>query len=65
MMGELAALAIEEEKNEVDDGGSDSSTQADLSYDRFWAQLNVLRAFKSSSVYSAAPTKDKPKFKRI
>jgi len=48
MMGEVAAIDIEEDKNEFSDGGSDPSTQAGLSYGRFWAQSNV-RAFKSSS----------------
>jgi hypothetical protein len=49
MMGEVAAIGIEEDKNEFGDGGSDPSTQAGLSYGRFWAQPNV-RAFKSSSL---------------
>ena len=48
MMGEVAAIGIEEDKNEFGDGCSDPSTQAGLSYGRFWAQSNVL-AFKSSS----------------
>lgn len=48
MIGEVAAIGIEEDKNEFGDGGSDPSTQAGLSYGRFWAQPNV-RAFKSSS----------------
>ena len=47
MMGQVAAIAIEEDKNEFGDGGSDPSTQAGLSYSWFWAQSNVL-AFKSS-----------------
>ena len=50
MMGEVAAIGIEEDKNEFGDGGSDPSTQVGLSYGRFWAQTNV-RAFKSSSIH--------------
>jgi hypothetical protein len=38
MLGEVAAIAIEEDKNEFGDRGSDPSTQAGLSYGRFWAQ---------------------------
>ena len=49
MIGEVAAIGIEEDKNEFGDGGSDPSTQAGLSYGRFWAQTNV-RAFKSSLI---------------
>jgi len=49
MIGEVAAIGIEEDKNEFGDGGSDPSTQAGLSYGRFWAQTNV-RAFKSSFI---------------
>jgi hypothetical protein len=45
MIGEVAAIGIEEDKNEFGDGGSDPSTQAGLSYGRFWAQSNV-RTFK-------------------
>ena len=41
MMGEVAAICIEEDKNEFGDGGSDPSTQVGLSYGRFWAQPNV------------------------
>jgi len=51
MMGEAAAIGIEEDKNEFGNGGSDPSTQAGLSYGRFWAQSNV-RAFKSFSADS-------------
>ena len=55
MMGEVAAIGIEEDKNRFGDGGSDPSTQAGLSYGRFWAQTNV-RAFKSySSILSSSP----------
>jgi hypothetical protein len=42
MMGEVAAIGIEEDKNEFGDGGSGPSIQAGLSYGRFWAQSNVL-----------------------
>lgn len=49
MMGEVAAIGIEEDKNEFGDGGSDPSIQVGLSYGRFWAQSNV-RVFKSSSL---------------
>jgi hypothetical protein len=38
---QLAALSIREDKNEIGDGGSDPSTQASLSYGRFWAQHDV------------------------
>ena len=41
MMGEVAAVGIEEDKNEFGDGGSDPSIQAGLSYGRFWAQSSV------------------------
>jgi hypothetical protein len=52
MMGEVVATCIEEDKNEFGDGGSDPSTQAGLSYARFWAQRNV-RAFKFLRRFSA------------
>jgi hypothetical protein len=38
---QLAAVIIREDKNEIGDGGSDPSTQACLSYGRFWAQQDV------------------------
>ncbi|KDR69875.1 hypothetical protein GALMADRAFT_255724 [Galerina marginata CBS 339.88] len=40
MMGEVAAIGIEEDKNKFGDGGSDPSTQAGFSYGRYWAQPN-------------------------
>ena len=49
VVGVVAAIVIEEDKNEFGDGGSNPSTQAGLSYGRFWAQTNV-RAFKSSLI---------------
>lgn len=36
MIGEVAAIGIEEDKNEFGDGCSDPSTQLGLSYGRFW-----------------------------
>jgi len=48
-IGEVAAIGIEEGKDEFGDRSSDPSTQAGLSYGRFWAQTNV-RAFKSSLI---------------
>ena len=41
MMGEVAAVSIEEDKNKFGNGGSDPSIQAGLSYGQFWAQSNV------------------------
>ena len=49
VVGVVAVIVIEEDKNEFGDGGSNPSTQAGLSYGRFWAQTNV-RAFKSSLI---------------
>jgi hypothetical protein len=48
MIGEVAAIGIEEDKNEFGDGGSDPSTQADLSYGRFWAQPNHAKIRENS-----------------
>jgi hypothetical protein len=50
MMGEVAAIGIEEDKNEFGDGGSDPSTQVGLSYGRFWAQPNVCASNLLSSI---------------
>ena len=41
---QLAAVSIREDKNEIGEGGSDPSTQASLSYGRFWAQPDVCPA---------------------
>ena len=49
VIGEVAAIGIEEDKDEFGDRGSDPSTQAGLSYGWFWAQTNV-RALKSSLI---------------
>ncbi|KAG5635474.1 hypothetical protein H0H81_011102 [Sphagnurus paluster] len=48
MMGEVAAIGIEEDKNEFGDGGSDPSTQTGLSYGRFWAQSNHAKTRENS-----------------
>ena len=48
VVGVVAAIVIEEDKNEFGDGGSNPSTQAGLFYGRFWAQ--TVRAFKSSLI---------------
>ena len=50
---QLAALSIREDKNEIGDGGSDPSTQASLSYGRFWAQHDVC----PSNLYSLTLTR--------
>ncbi|KAJ3512189.1 hypothetical protein NLJ89_g3661 [Agrocybe chaxingu] len=48
MMGEAAAIGIVEDKNEFGDGGPDPSTQAGLSYGRFWAQSNRAKIRENS-----------------
>ncbi|CAA7270120.1 unnamed protein product [Cyclocybe aegerita] len=48
VMVEAAAIGIEEDKNEFGDGGSNPSTQAGLSYGRFWAQSNHAKIRENS-----------------
>jgi hypothetical protein len=64
MMGEVAAIGIEEEKNEFGDGGSDPSTQAGLSYGRFWAQPNVCASNLLVNSLIKAYILSMPKFER-
>ena len=63
MMGEVAAVGIEEDKNEFGDGGSDPSIQAGLSYGWFWAQSNVrsnpLHLFSDRAYFLSMPKSER------
>jgi hypothetical protein len=64
MIGKVAAVGIEEDKNEFGDGGSDPSTQTGLSYGRFWAQPNVrvsnlLHRFSDGTYFLSMPKSER------